>query len=207
MKKTNILIAMAAVAFIAGCKPEVYTGPLDSPEGNWDGIRSEYLFDGETVADIDTSCVIGAISFYGNGQCCIEDIKGAFPYSYDPQSRVLQIDSSIYSVKTLTGREMVIEFLETIFPDNETTEEETANSEDTDVTDSKPDKNGVILPVDYMGQTIYSDEHGYYYDINSATRVYCEFYGKKDSEGILQIDFWYDTHIDHFIPLIVEVKK
>ena len=38
----------------ASCKPDVYTGPLDSPVGNWMGIRSQYLFNGEQVADIDS---------------------------------------------------------------------------------------------------------------------------------------------------------
>ena len=72
---TSICAAMiAALAAFAACQPEAYTGPLDYPDGSWEGIRSEYFFNGEKVADLD-SCETTAISFYRQGLCCIENVK------------------------------------------------------------------------------------------------------------------------------------
>jgi hypothetical protein len=78
----------------------------------------------------------------------------------------------------------------------------------------KPDENGLILPIEYNGVSIHADEHGYYY-VKNDVYIYCQFYGAKDEagstlkdeSGAVIIDFWYDGRIDHFIPLVVEVKK
>ena len=100
---------------VLSCKPEVYTGPLDSPVGNWEGYKGEFYFNGEKVAELD-SCSIKAISFYKQGFCCIENVKGAFPYTYDHASGDLQIDSTRWNVPTLTGAEMVMKFIDRILP-------------------------------------------------------------------------------------------
>lgn len=218
----SILAALGAIA----CKPEVYTGPLDSPVGNWEGVHTDYYFDGEMVGEAE-ACQYSAISFYKDGLCCIEGIKGAFPYTYDPTFSRLTVDNIIWAVTKLTGAEMVLEYIETIFPEpiapaeaqdesaegnpenGEGTEGDEGNGSDGDEEESgpQPDKNGIILPVEYKGKTIEADSNGYYYETAGQERVYCNFYGGRDEAGILVIDFWYDNHIDTFIPLVVEVKK
>ena len=113
---TSICAAViAALAAFAACQPEAYTGPLDYPEGNWDGIRSEYFFNGEKVADVD-SCETLGVSFYKQGLCCFEGVKGAFPFKYDDLTRYLQIDSSLWEVSVLTGAELVMTYLYTLYP-------------------------------------------------------------------------------------------
>lgn len=226
--------AIAALAAFAGCQPEAYTGPLDYPEGNWDGIRSEYFFNGEKVADVD-SCETLGVSFYKQGLCCFEGVKGAFPFKYDDQTRYLQIDSTLWEVSVLTGAELVMTYLYTLYP-SEPEEPETPESpevvseegedivepsepvdpsEPTDpeepvepeVPEVKPDKNGVILPAEYNGCEINADKNGYFYINEAAEKVYCKFKGWTDQDKTLIIDFWYDRHTDHFIPLVVETKK
>lgn len=226
--------AIAALAAFAGCQPEAYTGPLDYPEGNWDGIRSEYFFNGEKVADVD-SCETLGVSFYKQGLCCFEGVKGAFPFKYDDQTRYLQIDSSLWEVSVLTGAELVMTYLYTLYP-SEPEEPETPESpevvseegedivepsepvdpsEPTDpeepvepeVPEVKPDKNGVILPAEYNGCEINADKNGYFYINEAAEKVYCKFKGWTDQDKTLIIDFWYDRHTDYFIPLVVETKK
>ena len=124
---TSICAAViAALAAFAACQPEAYTGPLDYPEGNWDGIRSEYFFNGEKVADVD-SCETLGVSFYKQGLCCFEGVKGAFPFKYDDQTRYLQIDSSLWEVSVLTGAELVMTYLYTLYP-SEPEEPETPES-------------------------------------------------------------------------------
>ena len=182
---------------MTACKPEAYTGPLDSPVGNWDGVHTEYFFDGEMVAEAE-GCQYSAISFYKDGLCCIEGVKGAFPYTYDPALGQLTVDKTVWSVNTLTGAEMVLEYIETLYPDPVAPDSQP---------DSQPDSNGVVLPVEYKGKTINADSNGYYYEAGNTDRVYCFFYGAKDETGTLIIDFWYDSHTDYFIPLVVEVKK
>ena len=215
MKKIIIYIACLAGFLAVSCKPDAYTGPLDSPVGNWEGIRSQYLFNGEQVADID-SCETTAISFYKQGLCCIEGKKGAFPYIYDQETGHLQIDNSLWQVLTLTGAEVVMQFLYTAYPPEETPEvapasEETPETPDTpeepEVPEVKPDANGVILPAEYNGFTITSNTNGYFYKNETDEIVYCNFKGWKDESGTLIIDFWYDSHIDHFIPLVVTATK
>ena len=232
---TSIFAAViAALAAFAACQPEAYTGPLDYPEGNWDGIRSEYFFNGEKVADVD-SCETLGVSFYKQGLCCFEGVKGAFPYTYDNETKYLQIDSTLWEVSVLTGAELVMTYLYTLYP-SEPEEPETPESpevvseegedivepsepvdpsEPTDpeepvepeVPEVKPDKNGVILPAEYNGCEINADKNGYFYINEAAEKVYCKFKGWTDQDKTLIIDFWYDRHTDYFIPLVVETKK
>ena len=215
MKKIIIYIVCLAGFLAVSCKPDAYTGPLDSPVGNWEGVRSQYLFNGEQVADID-SCETTAISFYKQGLCCIEGKKGAFPYIYDQETGHLQIDNSLWQVLTLTGAEVVMQYLYTAYPPEETPEvapasEETPETPDTpeepEVPEVKPDANGVILPAEYNGFTITSNTNGYFYKNEADETVYCNFKGWKNEADSLIIDFWYDSHIDHFIPLVVTTTK
>lgn len=111
--KRLIYIAFAFIAF--SCQPAPYLGPLDSPVGNWDGYKGEYFFNGEMVAELD-SCEFKGISFYKQGYCCIEGVKGAFPYVYNESNGDLQIDSTLWHVPTLTGAEMIMEFVDRIYP-------------------------------------------------------------------------------------------
>ena len=232
---TSIFAAViAALAAFAACQPEAYTGPLDYPEGNWDGIRSEYFFNGEKVADVD-SCETLGVSFYKQGLCCFEGVKGAFPFKYDDQTRYLQIDSTLWEVSVLTGAELVMTYLYTLYP-SEPEEPETPESPEVvseegedivepsepvdpsappdpeapvepEVPEVKPDKNGVILPAEYNGCEINADKNGYFYINEAAEKVYCKFKGWTDQDKTLIIDFWYDRHTDYFIPLVVETKK
>ena len=219
MKKILIYIVCLAGFLAVSCKPDAYTGPLDSPVGNWEGIRSQYLFNGEQVADID-SCETTAISFYKQGLCCIEGVKGAFAYTYDQETGYLQIDNSLWQVLTLTGAEVVMQYLYTAYPPEETPEdtpevapasEETPETpetpEDPEAPEVKPDANGVILPAEYNGFTITSNTNGYFYKNEADETVYCKFKGWKNETDSLIIDFWYDSHIDHFIPLVVTTTK
>ena len=217
---TSICAAViAALAAFAACQPEAYTGPLDYPDGSWEGIRSEYFFNGEKVADVD-SCETLGVSFYKQGLCCFEGVKGAFPFKYDDQTRYLQIDSSLWEVSVLTGAELVMTYLYTLYPSEpETPEVASEDGEEPDqpsepeepvepeVPEVKPDKNGVILPAEYNGCEISADKNGYFYIDESAEKVYCKFKGWTDQEKTLIIDFWYDRHTDYFIPLVVETKK
>ena len=185
MRRLLIIYAFAIAAF-AACQPEAYTGPLDSPVGNWTGVRSEYFFNGEKVADID-SCETVGIAFYKQGLCCIENVKGTFPYKYDNDTRYLQIDSSLWEVSVLTGAEMVMTYLYTLYPpipgvpsepetleDSEEgeTPEEPAEPE---IPEVKPDANGVILPAEYKDYEINANKNGYYYINDSEETVYCHF--------------------------------
>ena len=227
-----ILIFAIAIAALAACQPEAYTGPLDSPIGNWRGVRSEYFFNGEKVADVD-SCETVGIAFYKQGLCCIENVKGAFPFTYDNDTRYLQIDSSLWEVSVLTGAEMVMTYLYTLYPADpepeepetlETPEEPTEPENPEDTTDPetpespeeptepeepevKPDKNGVILPAEFNGFEINANKNGYFYINESGETVYCYFKGWLDQDKKLAIDFWFDRHTDYFIPLVVETKK
>lgn len=229
---TSICAAViAALAAFAACQPEAYTGQLDYPDGSWEGIRSEYFFNGEKVADVD-SCETLGVSFYKQGLCCFEGVKGAFPFKYDDQTRYLQIDSTLWEVSVLTGAELVMTYLYTLYPSEPETPEVASEereepvepsepvdpSEPTDpenpeepvepeVPEVKPDKNGVILPAEYNGCEISADKNGYFYINEASEKVYCKFKGWTDENKTLIIDFWYDRHTDYFIPLVVETKK
>lgn len=193
MMKKILFILMLGIAALS-CKPTPYLGPLDSPVGNWEGIKGQYIFNGEMVAELD-SCVFSAISFYRQGYCCIEGMNGAFPFIYDNESGDLQIDSTLWSVKTLTGAEMVMDFVDRIYPEAPETDPEA----DTQEGQTAPDKNGVILPAEYKGFTIEADRNGYFYINDSGKTVYCNFKGTKNDADSLIIDFWYDTHTNHFV--------
>ena len=223
---TSICAAViAALAAFAACQPEAYTGPLDYPEGNWEGVRSEYLIKGEKVADDDSFETLG-VSFYKQGLCCFEGVKGAFPYTYDNETKYLQIDSTLWEVSVLTGAELVMTYLYTLYPSepeepetpevaSEEGDEPVEPSEPTDpeepvepeVPEVKPDKNGVILPAEYNGCEINADKNGYFYINEAGEKVYCKFKGWTDQDKTLIIDFWYDRHTDYFIPLVIESKK
>ena len=220
---TSICAAViAALAAFAACQPEAYTGPLDYPDGSWEGIRSEYFFNGEKVADVD-SCETLGVSFYKQGLCCFEGVKGAFPYTYDNETKYLQIDSTLWEVSVLTGAELVMTYLYTLYPSepeepetpevaSEEGEEPVEPSEpeepvEPEVPEVKPDKNGVILPAEYNGCEINADKNGYFYINETAEKVYCKVKGWTDQDKTLIIDFWYDRHTDYFIPLVVETKK
>ena len=112
MKRLIYIIAFAFLAF--SCKPAPYLGPLDSPVGNWEGYRGEYFFNGEKVAELD-SCEFKGISFYKQGYCCMEGVKGAFPFIYNESNGDLQIDSTLWSVPTLTGEGMIMKFVDSIY--------------------------------------------------------------------------------------------
>lgn len=207
MKRLAIIFS---VLLLAACKPDAYLGPLDSPVGNWEGYKGEFYFNGEKVAELD-SCSIKAISFYKQGFCCIENVKGAFPYTYDHASGDLQIDSTRWNVPTLTGAEMVMKFIDRILPPEPVVPEQPSEPEgpgDTEEPeDDEPDANGVILPAEYKGFTINADKNGYYYVNASGETVYCNFRGAKDASDILTIDFWYDNTTSYFRPLVREVTK
>ena len=187
----RLLLCIIGLSVLLGCKPEEYTGPLDSPVGNWDGVRTDYYFNGTMVGEADI-CQWPAISFYKDGLCCIEGVKGSFPYTYDHASGALTVENTIWKVHTLTGAEMVIEYLETIFA-------ETAETEDVETVPE--------TVAEYRGISIYSDKNGYYYENSQQIKVYCTPSSYKNGSGETIIEFWYDRHIDHFIPLVVEVKK
>ena len=223
MRKLLLIFAIAVTAVIA-CQPEVYTGPLDSPAGNWEGVRSEYFFNGEKVADLD-SCETLGISFYKQGLCCIEGVKGAFPFTYDNDTRYLQIDSTLWEVSVMTGTELVMTYLYTLHPSEpetpvepeEQTEPETPEEPaepetpeeptEPEVPEVKPDKNGVILPAEFNGIEINANKNGYFYVNYAGETVYCNFKGWVDQNNNLNIDFWFDRHTDYFVPLVVETKK
>ena len=286
MKKIYMILLALIAMYVASCEPEPYTGPLDSPVGNWEGTRSEYYFNGEKVAALD-SCENTAISFYKQGLCCFEGVKGAFPYIYDNSQSLLQIDSTLWKVEQLTGAEMVISYLYRILPpavppvEPEVPEEpvepenpeqpgepeqpidpenpgqpeepvEPENPEGPEVPEEpvepenpeqpgepeepgepvepeeplepenpegpevpgepeepvvKPDANGFILPIEYKGMYIDANQNGYYYINEADAVIYCNFKGWKNPDKTWTVDFWYDTHTDHFIPLVVEVTK
>lgn len=220
-------IIYIAFAFIAiACQPDPYLGPLNSPVGNWDGYKGEYFFNGEKVAELD-SCEFKGISFYKQGYCCMEGVKGAFPYVYNESNGDLQIDSTLWHVPTLTGAEMIMEFVDRIYPtepvpEPENLEEgageslegsegseggEAAEPEEPAEPEVKPDKNGVILPAEYKGFTIEANKNGYFYMNASGKKVHCEFKGWKNEADSLIIDFWYDSSTNYLAPLKVEVTK
>jgi hypothetical protein len=202
-----LLTSILAITALVACQPEAYTGPLDSPVGNWEGVRSEYFFNGEMVADVD-SCETTAISFFKQGVCCIENVKGTFPFTYDNTTGYLQIDMSLWEVSVLTGAEMVMTYLYTVYPsDPEAVTPISEEPVEPEVPEVKPDKNGVILPAEYSGYEINADQNGYFYINDTGETVYCNFKGSHDQDKKLNIDFWFDRHTDHFIPLVVEPKK
>lgn len=200
--KTLILVCGALVA-ISSCKPDIYKGPLDNPYGNWLGVHTDYFFNSETVAQTD-ACGYSVISFYRQGLCCIEGHKGTLHFSYDHESSSLEVGQDRWTVTTLTGAEMVLEFIETVIPEPEPddnggetgTEEGSGNGNE----DGSEDGNGIKLPAEFKGMTITSDGTAYFYTDKNGNQVRCYFAGTKDENGTTKVDFWFDTHKDRFVP-------
>ena len=213
MKKI-LYIAILMLAALS-CKPQEYVGTLDSPIGNWDGIGCDYYFNDELVGDADSS-YYSAMTFYKDGLCCIEGVKGAFPYEYDPQTHILQIDSISWAVTNLHTEDMTLKYLGRIYPtppsaEGDVKSDEPENGEEGDGSEEdqgpKPDKNGIILPVQYKGFTISADSNDYYYINAGGSKIYCTPVGQKNAEGLMDIALWYDTRTDYYGPLIVEIEK
>lgn len=214
MKKIFFVLLLVC----ASCKPETYKGPLDMPTGTWKGVWSEYLFNGEIVAEAD-SCIYPIITFYDKyGVCCIEGVKGEMGFAYDPSTATLQIDSTLWTVGTLTGVEMIMTYTGMIYPQQnadtvtdteedspQTAEGETEGDGDTDREEDGngeviKSRDGLVLPIEYKGVQIYEDANDYYFTDSNGDIIYCRYYGKKNASGGLVIDFWYDTHTDRFVP-------
>ena len=227
MKK--ILYIIVSGLLCLACKPADYVGPLDSPIGNWQGNGCDYYFNGELVGDAD-STYYSAMTFYKEGLVCIEGVKGAFPFSYDPQTHILQIDSLTWAVVNLHSEDMTLKYLGRIYPtppsadevkSDETDEVEDGGSEGNGSNEGenpgegeepedqgpKPDKNGIILPAYYQGFTIEADSNDYYYMNSSGIKTYCSPVGQLNAEGLMDIALWYDTRTDYYGPLVVEVEK
>lgn len=192
-----LVLASGVFIIINSCKPDIYKGPLDNPYGNWLGVHSDYFFNSETVAQTD-ACGYSVISFYRQGLCCIEGHKGALPFSYDHESSSLEVGQDRWTVTTLTGAEMVLEFIGTVIPEQEPDDNggETGSEENEDGLDG----NGIKLPAEFKGMTITSDGTAYFYTDKNGKQVRCYFVGTKDENGTTEVDFWFDTHTDRFVP-------
>ena len=224
MKKILYMIALGMLLF--ACKPEAYVGPLDSPVGNWQGTGCDYYFNEELVGDADSS-YYSAMTFYKEGLVCIEGVKGAFPFSYDPQTHILQIDSLSWAVLNLHSDDITLKYLGRIYPTPPSSEEVKSDDSSPDEGENpeegeepgegevpeedqgpKPDKNGIILPVNYQGFTIEADSNDYYYINSSGIKIYCTPVGQLNAEGLMDIALWYDTRTDYYGPLVaVPVTK
>ncbi len=191
-----LILACGALVTISSCKPDIYKGPLDNPYGNWLGVHTDYFFNSETVAQTD-ACRYSVISFYRQGLCCIEGHKGTLPFSYDHESSSLEVGQDRWSVTTLTGAEMVLEFIETVIPEPEPDDN---GGEETDTDDGSGDGNGIKLPAEFKGMTITSDGTAYFYTDKNGKQIRCYFVGTKDENGTTRVDFWFDTHTDRFVP-------
>lgn len=216
----RILYIAALGLLLLACKPEAYVGPLDSPVGNWEEAGCDYYFNGEIVGDADSS-YYSAMTFYKEGLCCIEGVKGAFPFSYDPQTHILQIDSLSWAVVNLHSEDMTLKYLGRIYPtppssspevkadEGSESGPETGDDEGKDEEqEPKPDKNGIILPVEYQGFTITADSKDYYYTNSNGDKIYCTPVGQLNAEGLMEIALWYDTRTDYYGPLVtVPVTK
>ena len=119
------------------------------------------------------------------------------------------------------SEDLTLKFLGRIYPTPPSAEEEVKSDEDGSDEGSeegdgsegeeeqgpKPDKNGIILPVEYKGVTISADENDYFYTDSNGSKIYCTPVGEKNEEGIMAIALWYDTRTDYYIPLVVELEK
>ena len=192
-----LVLASGVFVIINSCKPDIYKGPLDNPYGNWLGVHTDYFFNSETEAQTE-ACVYSVISFYRQGLCCIEGHKGALPFSYDHESSSLEVGQDRWTVTTLTGAEMVLEFIGTVIPEQEPDDNggETGTEENEDGLDG----NGIKLPAEFKGMTITSDGTAYFYTDKNGKQVRCYFVGTKDENGTTKVDFWFDTHTDRFVP-------
>jgi hypothetical protein len=211
MRRFIYIAALAVVAL--ACKPEAYVGDLDSPIGTWEGIGCDYYFNGDLVGEADSS-YYSAMTFYKEELCCIEGVKGAFPYRYDSQSHILQIDSLSWAVLNLHSEDMTLKYLGRTYPtppseDSVRSDAQTPagdndeEGEDPEVEQGpKPDSNGIILPAEYMGFTISADSNDYYYTNSDGAKIYCTPVGHLNAEGLMEIALWYDTRTDYYVPLV-----
>lgn len=177
MKRFISYICFVVVA--VSCKPEVYTGPLDSPVGNWRGTWSEYFFNSEMVGDLANASEYSAISFYEDSLCCIEGVKGAFHYKYSGDS--LTIDStSVWVVEELYGNRMTLRHLEELEP-------------------VKYKKLPFIsVPLEYRSMTIDTCANGYFYLNEESDTVQCRPITHMEPDSTYTIDFWFDSRRDAF---------
>lgn len=192
-----LVLASGVFVIINSCKPDIYKGPLDNPYGNWLGVHTDYFFNSETVAQTD-ACGYSVISFYRQGLCCIEGHKGALPFSYDHESSSLEVGQDRWTVTTLTGAEMVLEFIGTVIPEQEP--DDNGGETGTEENEDGLDRNGIKLPAEFKGMTITSDGTAYFYTDKNGKQVRCYFVGTKDENGTTKVDFWFDTHTDRFVP-------
>lgn len=200
MRKLLIILGILATV---SCKPEVYLGPLDSPLGNWKCVDSRYRFAGEDVYE-DSVCFYSAISFYKDSLCCIQGIKGAFKWTYDSDSLV--VDSTIWKVVEMSGRQMELDYLGRIpkpatvpsapdAPDTQT-EGDAENGNDDD--DSAV---GEDCPtVEYKGRTIETDGSAYWYLNSTGERIPCFPKEKSEEDGSVTVICWWDTRSDLYKP-------
>ena len=161
------------------CKPEVYTGPLDSPVGNWRGKWSEFFFNSEIVGDLSDACEYSAISFYKDSLCCIEGIKGAFHYSFSGDSLVID-STSVWAMEELYGDHMVIRHLEERRPVTYKTYEY------------------ITVPVEYRGMTIDTCRTGYFYLNQYNDTIQCRPISHMEPDSTYTTDFWFDSRRDRY---------
>lgn len=176
MKKLSIIVCLAALAL--SCKPEVYTGPLDSPVGNWKHSWSEFYFNGEQVGSLDT-CEYSAISFYDNDLCCIEGMKGAFHYRHSNDSLVID-SATVWKVESLYGDKMTLKHLGEIKPK------------------TYPKYKDITVPQEYRDKTIDEYRNGYYYIGETQDTIQCRPVRHMDTDSTMVLDFWFDSRCDTY---------
>lgn len=213
MKRIFIIIA-ALAAFLAGCKPEIYTGPLDSPVGNWKSQESHYFFAGEEVYQDETG-YYSAISIYRDTLCCIEGRKGTFKWKYSADSLI--VDSTIWKVTELTGARMALDYLGRIerpASGNNPAVMPTADSGSDSGNDSGSDsgQTGTVpegsnppsgtenLPVEYKGKSIETDGKDHWYLDSEGKKVLCWKKVITKEDGSEEIVCWWDFRKDCYIP-------
>lgn len=187
MRRVAAVIGFVTL-MLAGCKPVVYLGPLDSPLGNWKSSESHYYFNGEEVYQ-DNLCHYSSISFYKDSLCCIEGLKGAFEWTYSNDSLV--VDSTVWRVTELTGQRMALDFLKKI----EKTAMVTKAEEETEEEDTSE-----ILPVEYKGKSIQSDGTSYWYLDSDGSKVPCWQRVLANEDGSTEILCWWDFRADYYLP-------
>ena len=171
----RLLITTAILAFV-GCGPKEYLGPLDSPLGNWEGKDSKYYFAGEYVYE-DQKCTYSAISFYQDSLCCIEGVKGAFKWTYDESTLV--VDSTSWNVVDLSGQMMALDFIGRILPEGGSEESVTT---------------------EYKGKTIHGNGKYHWYVDSSGKTVHCWPVEISAEDGTPTVACWWDTRSDFYKP-------
>ena len=189
------LLILLGILTLASCKPEVYLGPLDSPLGNWKSQASKYYFDGENVYE-NEECAYRAISFYKDSLCCIEGVKGAFRWTLDNDSLV--VDTLAWKVVEMTGANLILDYLgivEKTPEDTPTVTAETGDDSQPEVTDPTP---ADPLPVEYKGKTIETDGNSYWYAGSSGEQIRCWPVEGLDEDGKETIICWWDSRTDTY---------